>query len=194
MIMADPTRGRGPDRLGERTWTDVDGPAPRTVLLPVGAIEQHGPHLPVAVDACINAGIVARALELVPADLPVTVLPLLPVGKSDEHLAFPGTITVSAETLIRAWTEIGGSVHRAGCRKLVFLNSHGGNVALIDIGRLGPQVVPACAVNEVNRDAQLIACRSHAAGNHQRRFFAIMCIGGVVEPDPPAHFQPVHLG
>ncbi|HSA79991.1 MAG TPA: creatininase family protein, partial [Geminicoccaceae bacterium] len=70
-------------------------------LLPVGAIEQHGPHLPVAVDACINAGIVARALELLPAELPVTVLPPLPVGKSNEHQAFPGTLTLSAETLAR---------------------------------------------------------------------------------------------
>jgi creatinine amidohydrolase len=102
-------------------------------LLPVGAIEQHGPHLPVAVDACINSGIVARALELLPADLPVTVLPLLPVGKSNEHQAFPGTLTLSAETLARLWTEIGESVARAGVRKLVLFNSHGGQPQVMDI-------------------------------------------------------------
>ena len=102
-------------------------------LLPVGAIEQHGPHLPVAVDACINAGIVARALELLPADLPVTVLPMLPVGKSDEHLAFPGTLTLAAETLARLWTEIGESVARAGVRKLVLFNSHGGQPQVMEI-------------------------------------------------------------
>ena len=61
------------------------------------------------------------------------VLPVQAVGKSNEHLAFPGTLTLSAETLIRAWTEIGESVHRAGCRKLVIVNSHGGNVPVIDI-------------------------------------------------------------
>ena len=102
-------------------------------LLPVGAIEQHGPHLPVVVDACINAGIVARALELLPADLPVTVLPMLPVGKSDEHLAFPGTLSLSAETLARLWTEVGLSVARAGVRKLVLFNSHGGQPQVMEI-------------------------------------------------------------
>jgi creatinine amidohydrolase len=102
-------------------------------VLPVGAIEQHGPHLPVSTDACINQGVLARALALMPDDLPVTVLPMLPVGKSNEHLAFPGTLTLSAETLIRVWTEIGESVARAGVRKLVLLNSHGGQPQIMDI-------------------------------------------------------------
>jgi creatinine amidohydrolase len=56
-----------------------------------------------------------------------------PVGKSDEHVDFPGTLTLSGETLIRAWTEIGASVARAGLRKLVFLNSHGGQIAAMQI-------------------------------------------------------------
>ncbi len=102
-------------------------------VLPVGAIEQHGPHLPVSTDACINQGVLARALELMPDDLPVTVLPMLPVGKSNEHLAFPGTLTLSAETLIRVWTEIGEGVARAGIRKLVLFNSHGGQLQIMDI-------------------------------------------------------------
>lgn len=126
--------------------------APRIVaLLPVAAIEAHGPHLPVYVDACINATIVARAVELMPADLPATVLPMMPVGKSDEHLAFPGTLTLSAETLIRLWTEIGESVHRAGIRKLVLFNSHGGQPQIADIVardlrvRLGMFVVTAAS-------------------------------------------------
>ncbi|MBO6785067.1 MAG: creatininase family protein [Alphaproteobacteria bacterium] len=102
-------------------------------ILPVAAIEQHGPHLPVYVDACVNAGVIARALELLPERLPVTVLPAMPVGKSNEHLAFPGTLTLSAETLIRLWTEIGESVARAGVRKLVLFNSHGGQPQVMDI-------------------------------------------------------------
>jgi len=102
-------------------------------ILPVGAIEQHGPHLPVCTDACIGQGIALRALALLPESLPVTVLPMLPVGKSDEHLAFAGTLTLSAETLIRLWTEVGCSVARAGLRKLVLLNSHGGQVSIMDI-------------------------------------------------------------
>ncbi|SHJ52871.1 creatinine amidohydrolase [Bradyrhizobium lablabi] len=102
-------------------------------ILPVGAVEQHGPHLPVGVDAAINAGIIARAVELMPVECPALVLPMLPVGKSDEHLAFPGTLTMSYETLGRAWFELGQSVHRAGIRKLLFFNSHGGQPQLVDI-------------------------------------------------------------
>src|SRR3979409_1946777 len=102
-------------------------------MLAFGAVEQHGPHLPVRVDAAINAGIVARAIELMPPDCPALVLPMMAVGKSDEHLAFPGTLTLSYETLARAWFELGESVHRAGIRKLLFFNSHGGQPQLLDI-------------------------------------------------------------
>ena len=84
-----------------------------TAILPVAAIEQHGPHLPVEVDTAINRGVLKRAMELLPADAPVTVLPAMPVGKSNEHISYPGTLTLSAETLIRLWTEIGESVARA---------------------------------------------------------------------------------
>ena len=102
-------------------------------IAPVGAVEQHGPHLPVGVDAAINVGIIARTIDLMPADCPALVLPMLPVGKSDEHLAFPGTLTLSHETLARVWFELGASVHRAGLRKILFFNSHGGQPQLLDI-------------------------------------------------------------
>jgi creatinine amidohydrolase len=108
-------------------------PADTVAVLPVAAVEQHGPHLPVYVDACLNEGVVARAIELLPPELPVTFLPMQAVGKSNEHLAFPGTLSLSAETLIRLWTEIGESVHRAGVRKLVLFNSHGGQPQIMDI-------------------------------------------------------------
>jgi len=100
---------------------------------PVSAIEQHGPHLPVCVDAAIGDGIVARAIEGLDDDQNVLVLPSLVIGKSDEHHAFPGTLSLSHETLARVWFEIGESVSRTGCRRLVFVNSHGGQTALIDI-------------------------------------------------------------
>ena len=119
----------------ELTWTDIQAleMGGLVAVLPVAAIEQHGPHLPVGTDTLIMRGHLDQALATMPADLPVLVLPIQAVGKSNEHVEYPGTLTLSAETAIRAWTEIGESVHRAGCRKLLIMNSHGGNVPVIDI-------------------------------------------------------------
>lgn len=114
-------------------WPDFQNLDPEctVAVLPVAAVEQHGPHLPVGVDAFINEGVVAAAMPLMPDS--VLVLPASQVGKSNEHLAFPGTLTFRAETLIAMWTEIGECVHRAGIRKFVMLNSHGGQPQIMDI-------------------------------------------------------------
>ncbi len=119
----------------DATWEEIGALAgDRTIaLLPVAAIEQHGPHLPLAVDACIVDGIVARAVALMPDALPVTVLPTQAIGKSNEHAAFPGTLTFDADTLRRTWTEVGEAVARAGLRKLVLFNAHGGNPQVMEI-------------------------------------------------------------
>jgi creatinine amidohydrolase len=102
-------------------------------VLPVAAIEQHGPHLPVYTDACIAEGMVARSIELLPEELPVTFLPVQAIGKSNEHISSPGTLTSTWETTTRLWLEIGDSVYRAGVEKLIIVNSHGGNVPMVDI-------------------------------------------------------------
>jgi creatinine amidohydrolase len=106
----------------------------RTVaVLPVAATEQHGPHLPTSVDSTLVDGVIAAALPHLGADLPVLVLPTQAVGYSPEHIRFPGTLTLSAPTLIALWTELGANVARAGIKKLVLFNSHGGQVSLMDI-------------------------------------------------------------
>jgi creatinine amidohydrolase len=106
----------------------------RTVIVvPVGAIEQHGPHLPVGVDAMLNDGLVADALARLPAGFPVLVLPQQSIGWSDEHGRFPGTLSVSAETLIAGWCEVGAGIAKAGFRRLVFFNSHGGQSEIAKI-------------------------------------------------------------
>ncbi|NDW00990.1 creatininase family protein [Salipiger sp. PrR002] len=102
-------------------------------VLPLGAIEQHGPHLPMSVDSCTVNGVVSRLAETLPETSPVVFLPTQAITKSNEHSAFPGSLTLSAETLLRAWTEIGACVARSGVRKIVLLNGHGGNIPAMDI-------------------------------------------------------------
>ena len=110
------------------------GLAAQTVaVLPVAAVEQHGPHLPLSVDATLLAGVIDAALPLLSADLPVLLLPAQNVGLSTEHLSYPGTLTLSPATLIALWTELGACIARAGVKKLLLLNGHGGNVAAMDI-------------------------------------------------------------
>lgn len=102
-------------------------------VLPVGATEQHGPHLPLSVDSDLVDAVVAGALPLLPIDLPVLVLPTQVIGKSNEHARFPGTLSLGAETLIRLWTDIGEGVANSGIRKLLFFNAHGGQAGMMDI-------------------------------------------------------------
>lgn len=117
------------------TWQDFHSgnPSEWIAVIPVAAIEQHGPHLPLSVDAAIAEGYLARVHKLLPRNLPVTFLPVQEIGKSGEHRDFPGTLSFSYETVIRAWVEIGESVFRAGLRKVLFINSHGGNSSVLDI-------------------------------------------------------------
>ncbi len=103
------------------------------VIQPVGAIEQHGPHLPVAVDAAIATHVVGQALSQLPDEIPAYALPPLCYGKSNEHWHFPGTITLSATTLMAVLTEVAESLYRSGFRKLVLLNAHGGQPQVMEI-------------------------------------------------------------
>jgi creatinine amidohydrolase len=102
-------------------------------ILPVAAIEQHGPHLPLDVDAAINTAVIEASLSQIPSDLSVLVLPAQNVGYSEEHSSFPGTLTLDAETLLRVWRQMGECVARVGIRKLVMFNSHGGQNELMGI-------------------------------------------------------------
>ncbi|NMM81310.1 creatininase [Acidovorax sp. SRB_14] len=127
-----------------RHWAEVSardfaqlqasGLAAQTIaVLPVAATEQHGPHLPLSVDAALLQGVVDAALPLLPAALPALFLPPQNVGLSTEHTAFAGTLTLTPATLIALWTELGACVARAGVKKLLLLNGHGGQVSVMDI-------------------------------------------------------------
>lgn len=113
--------------LTSRDFHALD-PEKTVVVLPIAATEQHGPHLSVGTDSIIAQGMCDTVKKKLPAHLDVLFMPVQTVGKSNEHLRDPGTVTLTAHTLISAWTEIGESVARAGLRKLVIVNSHGGNV------------------------------------------------------------------
>ena len=138
MTLAKPTSQVFP--ATPRFWADLKSTdfasldlARCIAVLPVAAIEQHGPHLPLNVDATLVEGVIAAALPQLPADLPVLFLPTQAVGLSPEHAAFAGTLTLRAETVIRLWTELAESVAATGVKKMVLLNSHGGQVGLLDV-------------------------------------------------------------
>jgi creatinine amidohydrolase len=123
-----------------RFWADFKSPdfsrldmGQTIAVLPLAAIEQHGPHLPLSVDTDLVNGVIAYALPHLAADLSVLFLPTQTVGRSIEHVAFSGTLTISAAALIQAWVDLGECVARTGIKKLVLLNSHGGNVSTMDI-------------------------------------------------------------
>ncbi|GKS97040.1 creatininase family protein [Acidovorax sp. SUPP2825] len=112
----------------------ASGRAAQTVaVLPVAAIEQHGPHLPLSVDAALLQGVIDAALPQLPAEVPALFLPPQNVGLSTEHTAYAGTLTLKPATLIALWTELGECVARAGVKKLLLLNGHGGQVSVMDI-------------------------------------------------------------
>ncbi len=100
-------------------------------VLPIAAVEQHGPHLPVGVDTQIMRGCLERVIARLPDDLDALFLPIQTFGVSLEHSDFPGTLSLTHETASRSLLEIAESVARAGVRKIVLLNSHGGNSPLI---------------------------------------------------------------
>ncbi|MCA2710535.1 MAG: creatininase family protein [Microcystis sp. M015S2] len=117
-------------------WTDIDSMPDKenvVIIQPIGAIEQHGPHLPIAVDAAISLGVLGKAFEKLNTNVPAFALPCLYYGKSNEHWSFPGTITLSATTLLTLIQEIAESLYRSGFRKLVLMNSHGGQPQVMEI-------------------------------------------------------------
>lgn len=122
-------------------WQDLTSSAlvgldpERTVaLLPVSAVEQHGPHLPLATDALIAEGLVRSIMGRIAEG--VLVLPPQAIGHSLEHTDSPGTLSLSAESLLAGWQDLGRSVARTGIRKLVVLNTHGGNISLVQLAAL----------------------------------------------------------
>ena len=106
----------------------------RSILVqPLGAIEQHGPHLPLHTDLVIAEAVAEAAVDRVVAEVDAWLLPSLAYTKSDEHGWAPGTVWLSASTLLAVLDDLGRSVALTPARRLVFMNGHGGNSALVNV-------------------------------------------------------------
>ncbi len=117
------------------TWKQVEALSRQDTLLvlPTAAIEQHGHHLPLATDTLINNLLLGKALGKLEPDAPIYALPPVCYGKSNEHLGFPGTLSLSASTFMAILHDLGASIASAGFRKVVLYNTHGGNTSLVDV-------------------------------------------------------------
>jgi creatinine amidohydrolase len=112
---------------GEHNWTQIQGLTDKVAIVPLGSMEQHGHHLPLLTDTLIGAEIARRAEQAL-GDTAL-FMPMLWVGASDHHLHFPGTVSVHNATYTQMIEEILESLIGAGFRRIVLLNSHGGNIA-----------------------------------------------------------------
>jgi creatinine amidohydrolase len=101
------------------------------VVLATAAIEQHGPHLPIGVDALLAEAYLERAIPLAAQSCSVYTLPTITIGKSNEHTGFPGTLILHRETLRQQILAVGRQVADWGFCKLAVLNTHGGNTSVV---------------------------------------------------------------
>jgi creatinine amidohydrolase len=123
-----------------RYLPDLTGPQIATrltersiVVQPLGAIEQHGPHLPLATDSIVATAVATAAIEQYGDEVDAWLLPTLEFTKSNEHAWSPGTVWLSATTLLAVLDDIGRCIATTPARRLVFLNGHGGNSALLNV-------------------------------------------------------------
>ncbi len=118
------------------SWPQIEAlpdKANTLIIQPIGAIEQHGPHLPLAVDSVIATAVTGRALSQLDQAVHAYALPTLCYGKSNEHVGFPGTITLSVSTLLAVLMELAKSLYLSGFRKLILINGHGGQPQVLEI-------------------------------------------------------------
>lgn len=158
------------------TWPQIDALSNKenvVVLQPTGTLEQHGPHLPLVVDSAIATAVLGKALAQLPETIPAYAMPTLYYGKSNEHWHFPGTITLSAQTLHQILIESAASLYRAGFRKLVWVNAHGGQpqvleIAARDLHQQYPDlmVFPLFTWNVPNNAAELVEPKELELGIH----------------------------
>ena len=128
--MNDPSR-----ELANLRWTQISQKlnARSVIIQPMGAIEQHGPHLPLNTDQVIADAVARAVVQQFGDELDLWLLPTMAYTKSNEHAGFPGSIWMSAETMLRVLDDLGRSIALLPTDRLVFLNAHGGNSGLLSV-------------------------------------------------------------
>jgi creatinine amidohydrolase len=124
-------RSRYLPAMHREDWDRIQDRAKAWVIIPTGSIEQHGPHLPVGVDSILGHAWVAQTVGRFPTGAKVYVAPPITYGKSNEHLGFPGTLSISGKTFRRILLAQAAQLRAAGFRQIAVLNSHGGNSAVL---------------------------------------------------------------
>ncbi|PFG41879.1 creatinine amidohydrolase [Isoptericola jiangsuensis] len=181
-------------RFLDMTWPEVAAlPAGTVAVLPLGAVEQHGPHLPVSTDLVTASEVSAAAVEAVTQAGTASLVLLEPLAytKSDEHAGFPGTVWLSWDTLMRVLVDVGRSLAASGIERLVFVNGHGGNSALGQVAnrelrrRFGLRTFFAHVSTPRDQGGAPVAAGEHGLGVH----------GGHSETSLMLHLRPelVHL-
>lgn len=165
-------------------FTGLD-PDKTVAILPLASTEQHGPHLPISTDVTIANGMLGEVRKQLPDNMDALVLPTQEVGKANEHIYGPGTLSLPAELLIQVWTTIGLKVAEAGIRKLVLVNSHGGNLDLMGIVARELRVRAQMAV--VSTQWGRFGHPEGMVSEHERTFGIH---GGDVETSLMLHFRP----
>ena len=124
-----------PNKFEYLNWQEIECVAKNkrsTVIWPFGAVEQHGPHLPLATDSIFVDEIISEVFKLISADIPLKKLPTQYIGFSPEHKGFAGTISLSSNLITSMIKEVGGQLSEMGFKRLILINGHGGQISLLN--------------------------------------------------------------
>ena len=168
--------------IAQLTWCevrDLDLSTDGAIVLPIGSIEQHGPHLATDCDLVFSEKFLEKALARLAPETKIWRLPMLPISKSNEHVGFPGTWTLSASTFMAVVSDIARSAKDNGFRRLVLWNCHGGNRALLEV-----------LARDIRIETGLMTFQIFASGRDARSAAALGSSGAGLTASMPGNGKP----